>query len=139
MHKSNRAWLLLLPLACSSLALAGLCFGTAPAQENGKEKAVRAEKVIVQYRVARDATFHSQFVVYRNGALESPVELIWDLLKDKQRKEFAGLIKSLEDRTINGVEFECRGEWLKKENKLRLTSVPQPTDAGKKRIKESED
>jgi len=54
----------------------------------------------------------------------------------KQKKEFDDLIKKLEGKKINGVEFECKGEWLTKGYKLRVTTVPQPTEAGKKRIRD---
>ena len=47
----------------------------------------------------------------------------------KQKKEFDDLIKKLEGKKINGVEFECKGEWLTKGYKLRVTTVPQPTEA----------
>src|SRR5262249_22316153 len=70
----------------------------------------------------------------------------WDLAKledrvkreaqEKQKKEFDDLIKKLEDKKINGVEFECKGEWLTKGSKLRVTSVPQPTEVSKKRIRD---
>jgi hypothetical protein len=81
-----------------------------------------------------------------DGGTTLPLQLSWDLAKledqdkreaqAKQKKEFDDLIKKLEDKGINGVEFECKGEWLTKGHKLRVTSVPQPTEAGKKRIRD---
>src|SRR5262249_34078825 len=85
--------------------------------------------------------------VHRAGVA---VELKWDMpeveekgrkeAQDQQKKEFDDLIKSLEQRGINGVEFECKGckgEWLTKRSKLRLTTVPELTEAGRKRVKVS--
>ena len=142
MHLSNWRWLISHPLACVVLAFASL----APGQEKGKEKADPTEKVTLQYRVARDAFAPSKFVAVIDGGTTLPLQLSWDLAKledqdkrkaqEKQKKEFDDLIKKLEAKGINGVEFECKGEWLTKGSKLRVTSVPQPTEAGKKRIRD---
>lgn len=122
------------PLACALVALAW--------------QADRTEKVTLQYRMARDAIAPSKFVAVIDGGISLPLELIWDLPKpedkekkeaqDKQKKRFDNLIRRLEEKGINGVEFECTGEWLLKGFKLRVTSVPQPTEAGERRIKENE-
>jgi hypothetical protein len=146
MRLSKSRWLFSLSLLCLVVALAPL----APGQEKGKEKADPTEKVTLQYRVgrgvARDAFAPSKFVAVIDGGITLPLELSWDLVKledqdqreaqEKQKKEFDDLIKKLEDKGLNGVEFECKGEWLTKGSKLRVTSVPQPTEAGKKRIRE---
>ena len=141
MHLSNWRWLLSHPLACVVLAFASL----APGQEKGKEKAAPTEKFTLQYRVAWDAFAPSKFVAVIDGGLTLPLQVSWDLPKltdedkkeaqEKQKKEFDDLIKMLEAKKINGVEFECQGEWLIKGSKLRLTTVPQPTESGKKTIK----
>src|SRR5262249_48352018 len=139
----NGRRLLYLPLACVVLAFAPL----APGQEKGKGKADATEKVTLQYRVARDAFAPSKFVAVIDGGVSLPLEVSWGLPKlddqdkreaqEKRKKEFDALIKRLEANGINGVEFECKGEWLKKGFKLRITSVPQPTQAGKKTIKDN--
>jgi hypothetical protein len=100
----------------------------------------------LQYRIAWDAFAPPKFVAVIDGGITLPLMLTWDLPKldekekgeaqEKQKKEFDDQIKKLEDKKINGVEFECKGEWLTKGYKLRVTSVPQPTEAGKKRIRD---
>ena len=97
-------------------------------------------------RIAWDAFAPSKFVAVIDDFITLPLKLSWDLAKlekqdqreaqTKQKKEFDDLIKKLEDKKINGVEFECKGEWLTKGYKLRVTTVPQPTEAGKKRIRD---
>jgi len=130
------------PLATVLFAFAALSSG----QEKGKEKAVPTEKVTLQYRVARDAFAPSKFVAVIDGGLSLPLKLRWDLPKlddkdkreaqEKQKAKFDERIKGLEAKLINGVEFECKGEWIKKGVELRITTVPEPTEAGKKRIKD---
>jgi hypothetical protein len=145
MRLSNGGRLLLPPLACAFLSLTFSGFATA--QEKGKENSDRTEKVTLQYRVKLDAFASSAFLhVNEKGAVVSgPLELHWDIpMGDAgQKKEFDDLIKKLEENTINGVEFECRGEWLKAGvipapgttyKPLRVASVPRITEAGKKRI-----
>ena len=142
MRLSKWRWLFSLSLPCLVVALAPL----APGQEKGKEKADPTETVTLQYRVARDAFAPSKFVAVIDGGITLPLTLSWDLAKledqdkrkaqEKQKKEFDDLIKKLEAKGINGVEFECKGEWLTKGYKLRATTVPQPTEAGKKRIRD---
>jgi hypothetical protein len=142
MRLSKSRWLFALSLPCLVVALAPL----APGQEQSKEKADPTEKVTLQYRVALDAFAPSKFVAVIDGGITLPLKFSWDLAKledrdqreaqEKQKKEFDDLIKKLEDKKINGVEFECQGEWLTKGSKLRVTSVPQPTEAGKKRIRD---
>src|SRR5262249_3448683 len=142
MRFSKSRWHFSLSLPCLVVAVAPLAHG----QEKGKEKADPTEKVTLQYRVAQDAFAPSKFVALIDGGITLPLKLSWDLpkLEDqdkresqaKQKKEFDELIKKLEDKKINGVEFECKGEWLTKGSKLRVTSVPQPTAAGKKRIQD---
>jgi len=143
MRLSNWRWLFPLPIACVAFGLAL----PAPGQEKGKEKADPTEKVTLQYRVARDAFAPSKFVAVFDGNISVPLELSWDLPKpgdkdkkaaqEKQKKELDDLIKKLEAGQINGAEFECQGEWLRKGIKLRVTSVPQLTEAGKKVIKDN--
>jgi hypothetical protein len=117
----------------------------APGQEK-KNEADRTEKFTLQYRVARDAYAPSKFVAISGKGMSAPLEVTWDLPKvedkekkaaqDKQKKAFEDLIKKLEEKGINGVEFECRGQWLDKGFRLRLRTVPQLTKQGKKRIQE---
>jgi hypothetical protein len=97
------------------------------------------EKVTLQYRVARDAVAPSRFVAVSDKGISAPLHITWDLPKaeDKKRGEFDALIKTLEDKQINGVEFECMGEWLMRGATLRVTTVPQLTEEGKKRITEA--
>ena len=42
-----------------------------------------------------------------------------------------------QETQINGVEFECRGEWVREGARLRITTVPELTAAGRKRIQDS--
>jgi hypothetical protein len=145
MRMLNGQRLLLLSVACTVLALISPDAGTAPGQE---KKAERTEKVTLQYRCAKDAVAPSRFIAVFDEGTTLPLKMTWDLPKakdkekreaqDKQKKAFDDLIKKLEDQEINGVEFECRGEWIKKGFSLRVTTVPQITEKGKKRIKDSE-
>jgi len=94
---------------------------------------------MLQYRVARDAVAPSRFVAVSDKGISAPLEITWDLPKEenKKKKEFDALIKKLEDKQINGVEFECKAEWLMRGAILRVTTVPQLTEEGKKRITEA--
>jgi hypothetical protein len=106
-----------------------------------------AEKVTLQYRVARDAFAPSQFVVVSDGGISPPVVLTWNLLKsnekgereaqERQKARFDQLIRDLEARQINGVEFECRCELIPDRATLRIMTVPELTAAGRKRIRDS--
>src|SRR5262245_56514427 len=133
-----------------ALLTIALAVTTATAQEKKEEKAKEkdpTEKVILQYRTSRDAISPSKFVAVINGGISFPLEVTWDLPKpeekekkeaqDKLKKEFDDLIKSLEAKEINGAEFECKGEWLKKGFKVRITTVPALTGNGKKRVKDN--
>ena len=136
---SKRQRALLLSVVCASLALIWPWVPTAPAQEKAKEKAGRTEKVTLQYRVARDAVASSRFVAVSDKGISAPLNITWDLPKEenKKKKVFDALIKKLEDKQINGVEFECKAEWLMRGAILRVTAVPQLTEEGKKRITEA--
>jgi hypothetical protein len=102
-----------------------------------KEKAGRTEKVTLQYRVARDAFAPSRFVAVSDEGMSGPLDITWNLPKaEDKKKEFDALIERLEDKQINGVEFECEGEWVMRGAILRVTTVPQLTGEGKKRIAE---
>jgi len=138
MRMSKRQRLLFLFVVCAFVAVIWGWVATAPAQEKAEEKADRAEAVTLQYRVARDAVAPSRFVVVTDKGISAPLDIRWDLPRgeEKKKEEFDTLIKKLEDRQINGVEFECRGEWLKGGAILRVTSVPQLTEKGKNRIRE---
>jgi hypothetical protein len=148
MRVSNLRRSLVLSLACALLAPAWPCLAQAAADEKDKQKAGPTEKVTLQYRVALDAIAPSKFVALFDGGMSVPLELSWDLpqpespakqeAQQKQKKQFDDMIKTLEEKGINGVEFECSGEWLHKGFRLRVTSVPQPTAAGQRRIKENE-
>jgi hypothetical protein len=135
---SNRQRLLLLSVVCAALALIWPRVPTAPGQEKAKERAGQTERITLQYRVARDAFAPSRFVAVSDKGISGPLDITWDLPKaeDQKKKEFDALIKTLEDKQINGVEFECMGEWLMRGATLRVTTVPQLTAEGKKRIKE---
>jgi hypothetical protein len=133
----NSQRLLLVSAVCStSLALIWLWGATALAQEKGEGRADRTERVTLQYRVARDAIAPSRFVAVSDKGISGPLDITWDLPKaeEKKREEFDALIKKLEDKQINGVEFECKGEWLMRGAILQVTTVPQLTKEGKKRI-----
>jgi hypothetical protein len=134
----KRQRLLLLSVVCASVAVIWVRVATAPAQEKAKEKDDRTEAVTLQYRVARDAVAPSRFVAVIDKGISAPLDIRWDVptAEEKKKEEFDALIKKLEERQINGVEFECRGEWLKGGAILRVTAVPQLTEKGKKRIKE---
>ena len=138
MRMSSRQRLLFLSVVCASVAVIWVRVATAPAQEKAKEKADRTKAVTLQYRVARDAVAPSRFVVVTDKGISAPLDIRWDLPSGQEKKkgDFDALIKKLEERQINGVEFECRGEWLKGEGILRVTTVPQLTEIGKKRIRE---
>lgn len=139
MRMLSRERLVLLSVVCAFLALIWPCVPTAPAQEKPKEKADQTERVTLQYRVARDAFAPSRFVAVKDKGISAPLDITWDLPKaeEKKKEEFDTLIKKLEDKQINGVEFECKGEWLMRGTILRVTTVPQLTDDGKKRITEN--
>ena len=136
---SNRQRALLLSVVCASLALIWPWVAAAPAQEEAKEKAGRTEKITLQYRVARDAVAPSRFVAVSDKGISAPLDITWDIPKAEEikKKEFDALIKKLEEKQINGVEFECKGEWLMSGAILRVTTVPQLTEEGKKRITEA--
>ena len=136
---SNRQRALLLSVVCASLALIWPWVAAAPAQEEAKEKAGRTEKITLQYRVARDAVAPSRFVAVSDKGISAPLDITWDLPKAEgiKKGEFDALIKKLEEKQINGVEFECKGEWLMSGAILRVTTVPQLTEEGKKRITEA--
>ena len=136
---SKRQRALLLSVVCASLALIWPCVPTARAQEKAKEKAGQTEKVTLQYRVARDAVAPSRFVAVSDKGISAPLDITWGLLKadEKKKEEFDALIKILEEKQINGVEFECKGEWLMSGAILRVTTVPQLTEEGEKRITEA--
>jgi len=138
MRMSSRQRLLFLSVVCASVAVIWGWVATAPAQEKAKERADRTEAVTLQYRVARDAVAPSRFVAVIDKGISAPLDIRWDLpmAEEKKKEEFDALIKKLEERQINGVEFECRGEWLKGGGMLRVTTVPQLTEKGKKRIRE---
>jgi len=137
MRMSSRERLVLLSVVCASLAVIWPCIPTASAQERAKEKAGRTEKVTLQYRVARDAVAPSRFVAVSDKGISASLDITWDLprAEDQKKEEFDALIKKLEDKQINGVEFECKGEWVERGAILRLTTVPRLTEEGKKRVK----
>jgi len=139
MRMSSRERLVLLSVVCASLAVIWPCIPTASAQERAKEKAGRTEKVTLQYRVARDAVAPSRFVAVSDKGISASLDITWDLprAEDQKKEEFDALIKKLEDKQINGVEFECKGEWVERGAILRLTTVPRLTEEGKKRVKEN--
>src|SRR3972149_3603578 len=135
----NRQRALLLSVVCASLALIWPWVPTAPAQEKAKEKAGRTGKVTLQYRVARDAFAPSRFVAVSDKGISAPLDITWDIPKAEEIKkgELDALIKKLEEKQINGVEFERKGERLMSGAILRVTTVPQLTEEGKKRITEA--
>lgn len=138
MRMSSRKRLYLLSVVCTSLALIWPWGAAAPAQEKGERRADRTERVTLQYRVARDAIAPSRFVAVSEKGISGPLRITWDLPKaeEKEKEEFDALIKRLEEKQINGVEFECKGEWVMRGAILRVTTVPQVTEKGKKRITE---
>jgi hypothetical protein len=130
-------------LAATMVVLATVAIG----QERDEPKANPTERITLQYRVARDAFAPSKFVALIDGGMSLPLELIWDLpmpvekdeqqAQEKQKAEFYALIRSLEAKQINGVEFDCSGGWVQKGTKLRIMTVPQPTETGKRKIRDS--
>src|SRR3990172_5939914 len=133
---SNRQRALLLSVVCASLALIWPWVAAAPAQEEAKEKAGGKKKITLQYRVARDAVAPSRFVAVSDKGISAPLDITWDLPKAEgiKKGEFDALIKKLEEKQINGVEFESKGEWVMRGAILRVTTVPQLTEEGKRRI-----
>jgi hypothetical protein len=119
LRTSNVRPSLVLPLACALLAPPWPSLAHAGADEKGSERAGRTEKVTLQYRAALDAVAPSKFVALIDGGMSVPLEVTWDLpqseggekqeAKQKQKKQFDDLIKTLEEKGINGVEFECKG------------------------------
>jgi hypothetical protein len=118
------------------VVLACCTVGASRAHAQGKTGSI--ETVTLQYRVALDAVAPSRFVAVSDRGISVPLEVTWDLPNTdahrKQKAQFDELIRSLEAKGINGVEFECRGEWLLRGASLRITIVPELTEAGKKRI-----
>ena len=51
----------------------------ATGQERDKPKADPTERIVLQYRVARDAFAPSKFVAVIDDGMSVPLELIWDL------------------------------------------------------------
>jgi hypothetical protein len=107
-------------------------------QENQEEQESSSKKIILQYRVRGDAGLGgSGFVaVYKHGGDSWRLKIIWDIPED-EKKEIDKFIEELEEKQINGVEFECEGEWISKGMELRVKSLPRLTEKGKKRIRES--
>lgn len=95
------------------------------------------KNVILQYRMKLDAVFPSSFVLVTENAISVPLRIVWDLPdgKRKEKQAFDALIRELEKKEINGVEFECRAEQLPT-GELRVLTVPQLTKKGRERIKE---
>jgi hypothetical protein len=95
---------------------------------------------------ARARRSPSKFVAVVGGGISAPLELVWSLpsLDDKrrseaqgrQKREFDDLVKQLEQKNINGVEFESTGVW-EPGFRFRLTSVPWLSEAGKRTLKEA--
>ena len=116
----------------------GFCFILAAAsspgtaQEKGKEK---FETIKMFYRIKFDAFAPSSFTAPIGMGSTLPLKITWDI-SEKEKKMFDEVIADLEKKKINGVEFSCKGEWLKKGRELRVTTTPQVTEDGKKRIKE---
>ncbi len=139
MRMSSRKRLVLLSAVCTCLALNWPGVAAALGQERGEGKAGPTERVRLQYRVARDAIAPSRFVAVSDRGISGPLDITWDVPKtqQKEKEEFDALIKRLEEKEINGVEFECTGEWVMREAILRVTTVPQLTEKGKKRIAEA--
>jgi hypothetical protein len=132
-----------LPLVGVMMTCAALAHG----QEQDKSKAGPIERITLQYRVARDALAPSRFVAMIDDGVSPPLELTWALpmpeeedrreALEKQRTEFHKLIEGLEAKQINGVEFECEGQWIQRGALLRITTVPEITPAGRQKIKGS--
>jgi hypothetical protein len=109
------------------------------AQDRPKTDSI--ETITLQYRVAQDAFAPSRFIAVIGDAISPPLELVWDLPQtaahENKKAQFDDLIRSLEAKQINGVEFECRAEWIQKGAKLRITNVPELSASGTKRIQDS--
>jgi hypothetical protein len=73
-----------------------------------------------------------------------PLTLTWELSKprddkgreaqERQKQQFEKLIETLEQREINGIEFECMGQWLQRGVALKVMSVPQLRKSGKRNL-----
>jgi hypothetical protein len=121
-----------------AIALAVVAAARLGAQDIPQANSV--EKVTLQYRVARDAFAPSRFIAVIGDGVSPPLELVWDLHQtaahEKKKAQFDDLIRSLEAKQINGVEFECRAEWIQYGAKLRITTVPELSASGTKRIQD---
>lgn len=91
------------------------------------------EKITLQYRVKLDAVVPSGFVALHDKGMTLRLKITWDISAAK-KEELDALIKKLEDMQINGVEFECKGQWIIKGTELRVTTMPKVTEKGKKLI-----
>ncbi len=105
-----------------------------PGAGAGAGKGDADEKVTLQYRVKTDAVAPSQFIAFHDGGASPFLKITWDIPGD-QKEELDTLLRELERKQINGVEFVCRGQWLKRGALLRVTTMPQLTENGKKRMK----
>ena len=103
------------------------------AQDKAKEK---IETIKIVYRCQFDAvaprTFHLENRVVIGG-----LKIKWDI-PEKEKKALDELLADFDKRKVNGAEFECKGEWLKKDVELRVTTTPKLTEKGRLRIKMSE-
>lgn len=105
--------------------------------ERSKQPDDQTKKVILQYRMALDAVFPSSFVLVHEKSISTPIRIKWDLpnAQLKEKLAFDTLIRELEKKEINGVEFECRAEQLPTDE-LRVLTVPRPTKKGQERLEE---
>jgi hypothetical protein len=133
-------------LASAAFVLVGstcFCHANASSGELLRAKTKGPERIVLQYLIRDDARASSQFVAILDGGMRAPLILTWELPKprdnkareaqERQKRQFEKLIETLEQKEINGIEFECRGQWLQRGVVVKVMSVPQLTKSGKRR------
>jgi hypothetical protein len=132
MHTTSRRCFLAHSFVAASLGLTWV--GAACGQAQEKAKATADEKVTLQYRTALDMAVRPGFYAVRANRDISRVQIVWSV-RSGEKKELDALIQELEKRQINGVEFECRGQWIDGVT-LRVKSLPNLSQTVKKQIRD---
>jgi len=134
-------------LASAAFVLVGstcFCHANASSGELLRAKTKGPERIALEYRVRDDAFASSRFVAILDGVMSLPLTLTWELSKprddkgreaqERQKRQFEKLIETLEQKEINGIEFECMGQWLQRGMALKVMSVPQLRKSGKRNL-----
>ncbi|MBN1521121.1 MAG: hypothetical protein JW928_01205 [Candidatus Aureabacteria bacterium] len=87
---------------------------------------LQSEDIVLQYRISRDATVPSSFIVVYPGGLLLSLKIVWDISAEEKEK-LEKIIERLEEKEINGASFHCRGCWIKKGYEIRIFHIePSP-------------